>query len=350
MADKDRKIATVFLGILVLIALGGVLVWMQSVVLPLVIAVLLSYIFKPVVLFLRTKRVPNALALVVVFLVIAGLFFGFGSILYSTVNTFVKAFPRYQDRLTLLVYEGSRIIESLAADAGIRLDGMTLTDVIDVSAIGSIVSSSAGSFVSLLSNLVLVLLFMFFILAGSGDVIAKLKTAVSLKQASTLATMIETVDLKVRRYLIAKTLISLLTGAVTSLILLILGVDFALLWGFLTFLLNFIPTVGSIVAVFFPFLFSLLQFDTFTVPLLTLILLSVAQNTIGNVLEPRYLAHSLNLSPLLVLVALLFWGWIWGIWGMILSVPIMSTIKIICENVDSLKPVAALMSGSVDGK
>lgn len=350
MADKDQKIATVFLGILVLIALGGVLVWMQSVVLPLVIAVLLSYIFKPVVLFLRAKRVPNALALVIVFLVIAGLFFGFGALLYSTVNAFVNAFPKYQDRLSLLLYEGSRITERLAADAGIRLEGMTLADVIDVSAIGSIVTSSAGSFVTLLSNLVLVLLFMFFILAGSGDVIAKLKSAVSLKQASTMAAMIETVDLKVRRYLIAKTLISLLTGVVTSLILLILGVDFALLWGFLTFLLNFIPTVGSIVAVFFPFLFSLLQFDSFTIPLLTLILLAVAQNAIGNVLEPRFLAHSLNLSPLLVLVALLFWGWIWGIWGMILSVPIMSTIKIICENVDSLKPVAALMSGRVDGK
>jgi AI-2 transport protein TqsA len=350
MADKDQKITTAFLGVLVLIALGGVLVWMQSVVLPLVIAVLLSYIFKPVVLFLRAKRFPNAVALVVVFLVIAGLFFGLGAMLYSTVNAFVKAFPKYQDRLTLLLYDSSHLIERLAADAGVRLDGMRLTDVIDVSAIGSLVASSAGSFVTLLGNLVLVLLFMFFILAGSGDIIAKLKSAISIKQSSTLAAMIETVDLKVRRYLIAKTLISLLTGAVTSIILLILGVDFALLWGFITFLLNFIPTVGSIVAVFFPFLFSLLQFDTFTIPLLTLILLAVAQNSIGNVLEPRFVARSLNLSPLLVLVALLFWGWIWGIWGMILSVPMMSTIKIICENVDSLKPVAALMSGSVEEK
>jgi predicted PurR-regulated permease PerM len=195
-----------------------------------------------------------------------------------------------------------------------------------------------------------VLLFMFFILAGSGDFIAKVQRIVSRHQSRAMATMLENIDRRMRQYLIAKTLISLLTGTVTTLTLLILGVDFALVWGFLTFLLNFIPTIGSIVAVFFPFLFSLLQFETFTIPLLVLIILSVLQNSIGNVLEPRFMAHSLDLSPLLVLVSLILWGWMWGIWGMVLSIPIMATIKIICENVETLAPVAALMSGRVEDR
>jgi AI-2 transport protein TqsA len=350
MSDTEKTVSTIFLGILVLIALGTILVLMEAVVLPLVLAIFLSYIFKPMVLFLRGRRIPNAVALIVVFVIIAGIFFGLGSLIYSSVNAFVTAFPKYQVRLAMLLQQGTYTMERFAAEAGVQIDGMKLTDVIDVSALGSVVTSSAGSFFALLSNLLLVLLFMFFILAGSGDFIAKVQRIVSRHQSRAMATMLENIDRRMRQYLIAKTLISLLTGTVTTLTLLILGVDFALVWGFLTFLLNFIPTIGSIVAVFFPFLFSLLQFETFTIPLLVLIILSVLQNSIGNVLEPRFMAHSLDLSPLLVLVSLILWGWMWGIWGMVLSIPIMATIKIICENVETLAPVAALMSGRVEDR
>ncbi len=348
MSDTNLRITNVLLGTLVLIALGAVLVTMQSMLLPLVLAVFLSYIFKPIVLYLRARRIPGAIALLIVFGIIAGLFFGVGSIVYSSVSTFVREFPSYQDRLASLIQSTSRSVEALAASAGIQLEGASLADLVDVSAIGTFVADSAGTFMNLVSNFVLVMLIMFFILAGTGDFIAKVESAATLRQFNKLASILKNIDVKVRRYLIVKTLISLLTGVLTTVTLLILGVDFALLWGFLTFLLNFIPTIGSIVAVFFPFIFSMLQFETFTIPLLVLIILSVLQNTIGNILEPRYMAYSLDLSPLLVLVTLFFWGWIWGIWGMILSVPIMSTIKIICENVEALEPVAALMSGRVE--
>jgi predicted PurR-regulated permease PerM len=128
---------------------------------------------------------------------------------------------------------------------------------------------------------------------------------------------------------------------------LILGVDFALLWGFLTFLLNFIPNIGSIVSVIFPLLISFLQFDSVATPLLVLILLGATQFAMGNVVEPKLMEFSLNLSPLLVLVSLFFWGWIWGVWGMILAVPMMSTVKIIFENIETLQPIAVLMSSKV---
>ena len=344
MSEQNHRISAWFLGILVVTALGSILVLMQSVILPLVVAVFLSYIFKPVVLFLRTKRVPNVVALIVVFILIVAIFLGLGSIVYSSIDTFVKEFPRYQDRFALLIQQISITVERLAAKAGFSIEGMAPSDLIDVSAIGSFVSSGASSLLSFLSSFLMVILLMFFILAGSGDLIAKVTIAFKREQSQAIAAMLKNIDTRMRQYLIAKTFISLLDAGLTTTTLLILGVDFALFWGFLTFLFNFIPSIGSIVAVIFPFIFALLQFDTLTIPMLVLIILGVLQSTVGEVLEPRFMAHSLDLSPLLVLVSLLFWGWMWGAGGMILSVPMMSAIKILCENVDVLNPVAVLMS------
>jgi AI-2 transport protein TqsA len=103
MSDTEKTVSTIFLGILVLIALGTILVLMEAVVLPLVLAIFLSYIFKPMVLFLRGRRIPNAVALIMVFVIIAGIFFGLGSLIYSSVNAFVTAFPKYQVRLAMLL-------------------------------------------------------------------------------------------------------------------------------------------------------------------------------------------------------------------------------------------------------
>lgn len=229
----------------------------------------------------------------------------------------------------------------------IDISSYAWTDLLQVSSITALVTAGLGSFIAYTSDFILIMLFMFFLLAGSGQLADKIKHSFSYENSSRIATIVENIDAQVRQYLFAKTLISLATGGVTSVILLIFGVDFPLLWGALTFLLNFIPNIGSAVATVFPFLLACLQFDSFTTPLLVLVLLIAAQNLIGNVLEPKLLAQSLNLSPVLVLVALLFWGWLWGVWGMILAVPITAMIKIVCENIDALRPLAALMSGAV---
>ncbi|MBN1446749.1 MAG: AI-2E family transporter [Bacteroidetes bacterium] len=349
MEQKELRIITVFLGILVVITLGVVLHELQSVMLPFVIAVFLSYIFKPVVLYLRGKHFPGVVALLVVFIFILALFFGLGTIIYSSFESFIREFPKYQNRLSLLLRETTLVIDELAARYDIKPENFNLSDLVDVSAITSIVTSGAGSFFTLLGNLVIVILLMFFILAGSGDFLAKMRSAMTRKHSQRFVSMFETVDKRIRQYLITKTLISLVTGALTTVILLILGVDFALLWGFLTFLLNFIPNIGSITAVIFPVIISFLQFDGITTALLVIILLGVTQFVMGNVVEPKLMEFSLNLSPLLILAALFFWGWLWGIWGMILAVPMMSTLKIIFENVESLEPLAVFMSG-VSGK
>lgn len=350
MEQKELRIIIVFLGIIVAFVAGIVLYQLQSVLLPFILAIFLSYIFKPIVLYLKGKKVPSFVALIVVFVFILALFFGLSSIIYSSFESFVREFPKYQNKLTIMVRETTVMLDSIAARYDIKPEHFNLSDLVDISAVTTVVTSGAGSFLSLLGNLIVVVLLMFFILAGSGELIGKVHSSMTRQHSQRLASMIETVDVRVRQYLITKTLISLATGALTTVILLILGVDFALLWGFLTFLLNFIPNIGSASSVIFPLVISFLQFDSLATPLLVLILLGATQFLMGNVVEPKLMEFSLNLSPLLVLVSLFFWGWIWGVWGMILAVPMMSTMKIIFENVESLEPIAVLMSSRSEKK
>lgn len=337
-------------GIIALFIVGIVLYELQTVLLPFFVAIFLSYIFKPIVLYLESKKVPMILSLLLVSLAVAAVLFGMSLLVYSSIASFIGELPKYEARLNSIVTDCVFMVEDMARKMHVDISGYAWTDIVQITSITAIVTSSVGSFIVYLSNFVLVMLFMFFILAGSGQIAEKLKHSLSTERSAQFAAIIENIDRQVRQYLFAKTLISLATGVVTYLVLLFFGVDFPLLWGFLTFILNFIPNIGSAASTVFPFLLAFLQFDSLTRPILILLLLIGAHNLIGNILEPKLLARSLNLSPLLVLVSLLFWGWLWGVWGMVLAVPITSMIKIICENIEVLHPVAALMSGTITRK
>lgn len=344
---ETAKFTLLTQSIIALFVVGVVLYELQTVLLPFFFAVFLSYIFKPIVLYLESKKVPMIVSLLIVSLAVAALLFGMSLLVYSSIASFISELPKYETRLNSLVSESVVMIEHMARKMHVDISGYAWTDLIQVTSITAIVTSSVGSFIVYLSNFVLVMLFMFFILAGSGQIAEKLKSALSDERSTQFAAIIENIDKQIRQYLFAKTLISLATGVVTYLVLLLFGVDFPLLWGFLTFILNFIPNIGSAASTVFPFLLAFLQFDSFTRPILILLLLIGVHNIIGNVLEPKLLQRSLNLSPVLVLVSLLFWGWLWGVWGMVLAVPITSIIKIMCENVEVLHPIAALMSGTI---
>ena len=131
-------------------------------------------------------------------------------------------------------------------------------------------------------------------------------------------------------------------------VLSIIGVDFAIFWAYLIFLLNFIPTIGSLIATIFPVLLAFAQFGTWIQPSLVLILVSSIQVLVGNILEPRLMGNSLNVSPLVVLVSLAFWGWLWGVVGMIISVPITIMLIIVCSQFDNLRWIAIVLSRKGD--
>lgn len=344
---RDNKIIISLLSVIAVVAVGFVLYMLKSVLLPFVIAVFLTYIFKPIMIALRKRRVPMAVAVVVVLLLVLGILTGFSFVLSASVESFIGELPKYQGRLESLLGNALLSLEGTGRDLGLIKQDFRVEDAIELSSITAIVTSSLGSFISFFSNAFLILLFLIFMLSGTGSLIGKFDHIYADAQFARIAHVLATIDRQVRQYMLTKTLISLATGILGTIVLAAIGVDFALLWGFLLFLLNFIPNIGSLIATIFPVMIAVLQFDSLAPPAAVLVLLVLIQNIMGNVVEPKVMAFSLNLSPLLILASLIFWGWLWGIWGMILAVPLMAILKIVFENVPALRPVSVLMSGSV---
>ena len=194
MEQKDLRLTNALLGILVMFALGALLQALQSVLLPFVLAIFLSYIFKPVMLHLKNVRVPSALALIVVLILISGLFFGLGAIIYSSIHSFVQEAPKYEEKLTLIVRDLTIMIDDISARFGIKPENVNLTDLVDVSSLTGLITSGAGSFFSGVGNFLLVILLMSFILAGSGNMSAKVRLALAARHSDRLAAIIEGVD------------------------------------------------------------------------------------------------------------------------------------------------------------
>ncbi len=175
----------------------------------------------------------------------------------------------------------------------------------------------------------------------------KSRTAFRGGRARDVIDTVEVVATKVRRYLLALTAVSLISGVLAWLWLLVLGIDFAFVWGLVTFLLNYIPNVGSIVAVLLATLFVLVQ-EGWLWALIAFLGRLVTEQIIGNYLQPIIEGRILNISPLVVLVAVIFWGWVWGAAGALLAVPLTATIIIVCAHIEPLKPVALLLSHGGD--
>ena len=345
---NPRGIVYFLLGLIAAFFVGVTLLELRSVLVPFSVALLLSFIFQPIVLYLKARRIPMVIALLVVFVVLAAAATIVGYIVYSSAQSLATAADRYLPRIQTVIADIEALLQSAAAAMGLEEGRLDLSQVIDPSIVPTLLQSGIGEAFTFAGNTFLVLLFMLFILAGSGELVVKVRRAYPESIAARIASVTDNISQQVRQYLVAKTLVSVGTGLLIFLVLWILGVDYAIFWGFLAFILNYIPNIGSFVAVILPFGFALLQFDTLTIPIIAALLMWVIQMIMGNVVDPRLMAFSLNLSPLLVIVSLIFWGWLWGIAGMILAVPLTATIKIFFENIDSLRPIAVLM-GSVNG-
>ena len=343
---REYRVVVALLAIIAVFVIGVVLLELRTVLIPFSVAMLLAFLFQPIVLYLKARHIPTSITLVVVVLSLALVLSLVGLLVYSSALSFTEAFDRYETRIDSILADVQQPVQRISNFIGVDAAALDISHLIQSDSVQSLLTSSVGSVVSLLSNVFLVLLFMLFLLAGSGELEAKIWKAYPPQVAGRIAEVMANISSEVRSYLAAKALVSALTGILIFLILWILGVDFPVFWGFLAFLLNFIPNIGSMVAVILPFLLSLLQFETLTTPIIALVLMQIVQTGIGNVIDPRVMSFSLNLSPVLVLVSLIFWGWLWGIPGMVLAVPLTATIKIFCENIDDLRPVAVLM-GSV---
>jgi AI-2 transport protein TqsA len=330
---------------LVIIALGVVvaaLVLGSSFLIPLALAILFWNLLEAVIEgFARagvgSRRAPRWLATL---FGIAAVVFGFYlvlSILLGQAEAIGAAWPRYVARFQSIV---SDLAQWLGPDRSAKLkEAVARIDL--TRQIPGIIASTQSVIVSLL----LVAAYIGFLFVERGHVAEKVAAMFpDTRRAQDTASLFATIAQSVRRYIWIKTVVSVLTGVMCYAVLRWLGIDFAETWALLIFLLNYIPNIGSIVAVAFPALLALVQFET-PGPFLVLVFsLTAIQLAIGSVLEPMLMGNTLNMSPLAIILGLAFWGSIWGVVGMFLSVPILVVVMIVCAHVPSWRWVAILLS------
>ena len=200
----------------------------------------------------------------------------------------------------------------------------------------------------------MILIFTIFIFIEELHFDNKLKQyfATSSSNVNNLNKTLNKIEWSVAQYLGIKTISSFITGLISFVVFYICDLNFAIFWAFLIFILNFIPTIGSLIATLFPVVFSMLQFGDFNNAFIILFIVGSIQVIIGNFIEPRWLGNSMNISPLLSILSLMFWGLMWGTTGMIVSVPFTVVIIIILSEIESTRPLAILLSekGNINEK
>ena len=310
----------------------------SAVILPFLLSLLIAMASYPLLSFLRRHKIPTGLAVALTLLTVLVGVSAVGVLLGSSVRDFTVQAPIYKDRLGQLVGQSLARLQAW----GVKLPESWSPSSFDPGQALDLATTLLLGISAALSNLVLVLLTIGFILAEAAGLPEKLSAAFGRNLDFG---HLERCRQQVQGYLVIKSLMSFVTGSIIAIALALMGVDFPLLWGALAFLLNFIPTIGSIIAALPPLLLSLVQLGPWYA-LGVMVLFLAVNMIIGNILEPALTGRQLGLSPLVVFVSLLFWGWVWGPVGMILSVPLTMIIKIILENTQDMRWVAAMLDAS----
>ncbi len=336
MFERPRSVGGILLPLACFVVVVGGLQAAESVFVPIVFAAFLTVLTAPLVLALERRRVPSWVSIPVVVLGVLVVITLIGGLLGSSLNGFIARAPTYQSGLEERL---SGVVEALRR-RGLELSADQALRAIDPGAVMRFVSGALTQVASLLSDTMLVLLLVVFLLFETSTLPRKVRVAMGDPNAD-LSRFTDMVS-DVKNYIVLKTYISLGTGLLVGGALAVLGVDFPVLWGILAFLLNYIPNVGSIVAALPPVLLALVQYG-WGRAVAVLIVFVLVNMVIGNLLEPKVLGDRLGMSTLVVFLSLVLWGWLWGIAGMLLSVPLTMVVKLSLHHSDNWRWLAVLM-------
>jgi len=333
---------------IILFFVGVVLIYGREFLIPFVLSVFIWFIIREIKKVLRRSKyfrlyLPNWLENLIASLFFFGAIVFFVQVLTSNIESLSSNFPAYQANISKIadkvnVLFNIDIVKQLNELSG----GLRFTDILG--SVFNIVSS-------LLGNIFIILIYILFLFLEEFGFQNKLVAMMGhSNEKGRVFSILHRVDVSIGRYLALKTLVSLLTGILSFAVLKFIGVDGAAFWAFLIFIMNFIPTIGSLIATIFPTIFALLQFGEFAPAIWVLVIVSGIQFLVGNLIEPKLMGDSMNLSSLVVILALSLWGALWGITGMVLSVPITVVMLIVFSEIPSTRPLAMLLSekGQID--
>jgi len=315
----------------------------QSVLVSFLVAVFLAMLGTPPVLWLERKLIPSVVA---VLLVVAGMItilLIVGAIVGASISSFYTELPVYQTRLQ----EQVSAFQSFLATKGIRGMDKVLLGFVNPAAVMSLTALLLAGLGSAFSNIVLILLTVTFILFEASSFPVKLRAVLGHPQQ--VFPQFTRFIGDIERYMVIKTLISLATGILIGAWLSILGVDFPILWGFLAFLLNYVPSIGSTVAAIPAVLLAFIQLGIGSAVMATAGYMAV-NFILDNVIEMRLMGRRLGLSTLVVFLSLIFWGSLLGPVGMVLCIPLTMTLKFACENNKGTQWIAVLLGPEAPAK
>ena len=312
----------------------------KPVLVSFLVSVFLAVIGTPPVLWLERRRIPSVIAVLVVVAGMIAILLFVGALVGTSFHTFIDDLPLYQQR----IQEEISTLTALLGKQGIQVTNEMLLEYIDLGVVKSLAVGMFGGFGTVLSNIILILLTVTFILLEASSFPVKLR-AVLGDPHQLFPQFTRFVD-DMKRYVIIKTGISMVSGILIGVWLYLLGVDSPILWGFLAFLLHYVPNVGSIIAAIPPVMLTLVQIGIGRASFAAGGYLAISL-IVGNLVEPRFMGRRLALSTLVVFLSLIFWGGLLGLIGVVLCIPFTMTLKFACENNKSTRWIAVLLGPDV---
>lgn len=312
----------------------------SGIIVPFLLSIFIAVMCAGPFSWLKNRKVPPALAILVIISTITAILLGLGAYIGASVNDFLQQIPQYQARIQ------DEFVDFIfwLRRFGIHISQRFMVDYFDPASIMQIIANILSGLGGVLTNTFLILFTVIFILMESPTFLGKIKAAFRVS-AHTLETF-DFIFLCVGKYLAIKTWISLATGISVMIWLMVIGVSYPVLWGLVAFLLHYIPNIGSLIAAIPAILFALVDSNLGTA-FLASIGYALINLVFGNILEPVFMGRGLSLSTLVVFISLIFWGWVLGPVGMLLSAPLTMIIKIAFESFPSTRWIAILLDSEV---
>jgi predicted PurR-regulated permease PerM len=337
-----QKIVQFMAILIVAVIIVFVLKTLKDIFIPIVLAVFLSYLFAPITERLAKIKIPRLVSLFIILAIVAVAGRYWVQILINNTRAFIDFYPTLESQTLNTL---TRWLQDY-----LKIEVMDVQGIMQNVRVQELLSSSVRISLAFVGKFALTILLLIFIYLTYGNYPKLIKKAFGKdsRRLGDIFELIRNINTQITQYFLVKTLISLGTGVLTGVACVILGIKFAALWGFLAFLLNYIPYVGSFVAIILPIVLSVFQFPHSYKPFVTGGVLLGIQLFMGNYLDPEMMGNKFNLSPIVIIFSLFFWGYVWGIVGAFLAVPITAIIKIFMQNIEPLQSTAILMSKRAD--
>ena len=340
MNDKNSKIYKTILTISGLIIIFAGLKIADKIVIPFFLSMFIALISFPLLKFFQSKKINTPLSVTLVLVTIMTVSLSIAALIGTSLNSFRKSLPEYKEKIYIEVDKVSVAAEKY----GVTVDSNFLYDYVDPTFIMQSVANTISAFGNVLTNYFLILFIVMFTLLEAAGFSNKLKLA--FKNSSKSITNFHIFSENMNKYISIKTIVSIITGLLIYVSLSFISLDHAIMWALIAFFLNYIPNIGSIIASIPAIIIALIQFNFYYALLVALIYL-VINIVMGSIIEPKYLGKELGLSTLIIFLSLIFWGWLLGPVGMLLSVPLTMIMKIALESNDDTRWISILLGRNI---